>query len=261
MATSPKKMIFAIAALAVMVLPVVVFASTGGAYKTPSLWPTGYWGPLVSCTGNYLASGGTYNSGQGACTSLCDLINTTVNVIYFAMSIAIFIIAPVLFVLGGIMMMLSGANPEMLSKGRKTLTDTAIGLVIVLCSYLIVNTIITALQINGIGGFGASSCAIGTVQTGTGTGTAGSTASGSTSVPVGGACSNSGQCSSGVCDETDGVCLPPPSSSSGLQSPGEGVVGGSLNPGWIPCGNTQCDPNSRFPNCAVNTDGSKYCAP
>jgi len=126
------------------------------AYSTPSIWPTGYWGPLVSCNGNYLANGS-----NGTCQSLCDLINTGINIVYFAMSVAIFIIAPILFIIGGIMIMVSGANPEMLSRGKKTLMDTVIGLVIVLCSYLIVYTIVSTLKITNIGGFGASSCTLG----------------------------------------------------------------------------------------------------
>ncbi len=263
MTMSPRKFALVFAVVSLVALPVIALASTGGTYTTPSLWPTGYWGPLVSCTGNYLASGATYNPGQGACTSLCDLINTGINIVYFAMSVAIFIIAPILFIVGGILMMISGANPEMLSKGRKTLTDTVIGVVIVLCSYLIVNTIITTLQINGIGGFGAGSCALGTVQSGTGS-TGGTGTAGSTNLPEGGSCTTGDQCATGVCviaADGTGSCGPAPSSGSGIQSPGEGVVGGSLNPGWIPCGNTQCDPNSRFPTCAVNKDGSKYCAP
>jgi len=147
----------------VIVLLVLAPTAVAFAYSTPSIWPTGYWGQaqngnppgLVSCNGNYLVNGS-----NGTCQNLCDLINTAINIVYFAMSVAIFIIAPILFIVGGIMMMVSGANPEMLSKGRKTLIDTVIGLVIVLCSYLIVNTVITTLKIGGIGGFNSSVCSV-----------------------------------------------------------------------------------------------------
>jgi hypothetical protein len=137
----------------IIVLLVLAPTATALAYSTPNLWPTGYWGPLLSCNGNYLVNGMA-----GTCRSLCDLINTGINIVYFAMSVAIFILAPILFIVGGIMMMVSGGNPDMLSKGRKALIDTAIGLVIVLCSYLIINTIVTTFQINGIGGFGGATC-------------------------------------------------------------------------------------------------------
>jgi hypothetical protein len=141
-------------------IPAVALAQT---YSTPNIWkvPPGYWGPIVSCSGEYSVTGSSASASSGSlppCKNLCDLINTTINAIYLAMSVALFILAPILFVVGGIMIMISGANPEMLSRGKKTLIDTLIGLIIVLCSYLIVNTVITALKINGIGGFGASSC-------------------------------------------------------------------------------------------------------
>lgn len=138
-----------------LVLPVVASASSSGQYTNPSLWPTGFWAPngLVSCTGNYIPG-----SGANSCTNLCDLIGTIINIIYFAMSIAIFIVAPIMFVVGSIMVMVSGANPEMLGRGKKVLLSTVIGLVIVLCAYLVVATIISVLGINGVGGFGNAIC-------------------------------------------------------------------------------------------------------
>lgn len=137
-------------------LPLAAYADSTG-WTMPSLWPTGFWAPngLVSCTGNYLPS----NTGP-QCTDLCDLIDTVINVLYFGMTIAIFVIAPIMFVVGGIMLLLAGANPEMISAGKKALTATVIGLVIVLCAYLIVNTVITVLNITGIGGFNAASCSV-----------------------------------------------------------------------------------------------------
>jgi hypothetical protein len=145
-------------------LPVVA-----SAYTTPNIWttPPGFWGPLLSCNGNYLGrnsdgTGGTDSANNPntvpACTSLCDLIDTFINVIYFVMSIALFIVAPVACVVGGIMILVAGASPEMLGRGKKVITSSVIGIIIVLCSYLIVNTVIKALNITGIGGFGTSTC-------------------------------------------------------------------------------------------------------
>ena len=74
------------------------------------------------------------------------------------MSIAIFIIAPIMVVVGGVMILMAGANPGMLETGRKAITAAVVGLVIVLCAYLIVNTFITVLSVTGIGGFGNNSC-------------------------------------------------------------------------------------------------------
>lgn len=131
------------------------FAASAATYSPPNIWPTGYWGQggLVSCTGNYLAS----NSGP-KCTSLCDLINTATNIIYFLITIAIFIIAPISVAVGGIMIMLAGANPGMLENGKKILTGAVIGLAIVLCSYLLVATVLKVLSVTTVGGFGGAAC-------------------------------------------------------------------------------------------------------
>ncbi|HUC02197.1 MAG TPA: pilin [Candidatus Paceibacterota bacterium] len=138
-------------------LPLAASAAANGTWTMPSLWPTGYWAPngLISCTGNYLAS----NSGP-QCTDLCDLLETVINVLYFGMTIALFVIAPLMFVVGGIMLLMAGASPEMISAGKKALTATVIGIVIVLCAYLIVNTVVTILNISGVGGFNAASCSV-----------------------------------------------------------------------------------------------------
>ena len=146
------------------VLPAISFASSGGtSYSTPSLWPTGFWGPIVWCTGNYLPNPQyVANTHPASCTNLCDLIGTVLNVVYLAMSIAIFIIAPITLVAGGVMIMLAGANPGMLENGKKMLTGAVIGLIIVLCSYLIVNTVLSVLNVTAVGGFNGnpSTCQI-----------------------------------------------------------------------------------------------------
>jgi hypothetical protein len=148
------KILFVLIVGSSVALPLVA-----SAYTTPSLWPTGYWGAggLVSCTGNYLTGAGA-TAGTTPCTSLCDLINTFINIVYFLMSIAIFIITPIMFIWGGIMIMLAGANPGMLETGKKIFTGTVIGLAIVLCSYLLVSTVIKVLGVTTIGGFGGAAC-------------------------------------------------------------------------------------------------------
>jgi hypothetical protein len=143
-----------------LIMPMVASASSNGTYTNPSLWPTGYWGPLVSCTGNYISTTNSDGTPVNACTNLCDLIGTFINIIYFAMSIGIFIITPLAFLVGAIMVMVSGANPEMLSTGKNVLKTTAIGLAIILCSYLLVATVVSVLGISGVGGFGAAICSV-----------------------------------------------------------------------------------------------------
>ena len=138
-------------------MPIAAFAaqSTNGGnatFSAPSLWPTGFWGPIVWCSGSFNPSP-VNGKTPPTCTNLCDLVETIINVIYLALSIAIFIIAPISFVVGGIMIMIAGANPEMLGSGKRVLQGAVIGLVIVLCSYLIVNTVLWALNVTAIGGF------------------------------------------------------------------------------------------------------------
>lgn len=135
------------------------FAALANTWTTPNLWgtPPGFWGPLVSCTGNYLTQNSD-GSTPNPCTSLCDLIDTAINIIYFGMSIALFIIGPVVVAAGAIMIMLSGSSPEMLTKGKKAIVGTVVGILLVLCAYLLVNTVLTVLNISGVGGFGNNSC-------------------------------------------------------------------------------------------------------
>jgi hypothetical protein len=107
-----------------------------------------YWGTggLISCVGSYnvnLSNGSTFNgnsSEKPSCSSVCDLIQTFANIIYFLITICLFVLAPIFFGIGGIMLMVSGANPEMRSRGRSVLTGTVIGVGIILCAYLIVFT-------------------------------------------------------------------------------------------------------------------------
>lgn len=116
-----------------------------------SLFPSGYWGPLVSCTGNY-------SSGSNPCVSLCDLIQTFLNVIYFGMTLVVFVLTPVLFAWGGITILLAAGDPGKLQSGKKILTGTLIGLGIVLFAFLIVSTFIKFLGVQGyVQGFDSNS--------------------------------------------------------------------------------------------------------
>jgi len=138
--------------------------AASAAVTAPQIWPTGYWGTnpyLLSCSGNYPIGGANQGSTQDSygrpyCSSLTDLLQTAVNIVYFIMTIALFVLAPILFVIGGIMMMLAAGSPEKISKANKTMIAAVVGVVIVLCAYLIVNTIVTTLNITGVAGFGGS---------------------------------------------------------------------------------------------------------
>lgn len=108
-------------------------------------------GPLVVCTG-------TGGGGFKACSNLCDLIAQIANVIYFMIAVVLWIIAPILLAVGGIMIMLAGTSPEMISRGKKTITGAIWGIVIVLCAWLLVFSVVHAFGNLGkyIGGFTGS---------------------------------------------------------------------------------------------------------
>jgi hypothetical protein len=158
------------AALPLVSLAAETQSGSNVSYTAPSLWPTGFWGPITWCTGSSIATAnptpsptpGTAGQTPPTCNNLCDLIGTFINVIYLLFSIAIFILTPILLVWGGVMIMLAGANPGMLETGKKILTGTVIGLVIVLCAYLLVNTVLSVLSVTSIGGFNgnSASCSI-----------------------------------------------------------------------------------------------------
>ncbi len=147
------QLILLLSLIAILSLPHIV-----AAYTAPNIWPTGFWGPLVSCSGNYIQGSTNYlpNDAQhtGACQSVCDLIGTILNIIYFAITLCLFVLAPIMFAIGGVMLMVSGANPEMLSQGKRVLLGAVIGVVIVLVAYTFVVAFITFMGITGIGGFG-----------------------------------------------------------------------------------------------------------
>ena len=149
-------------AVAFLVAAVPVVASAATAVSAPNIWgiPPGYWAPggIISCTGNYPIGSMTVNntSGKPNCQDLNDLLQTFVNVIYFIMSAALFIIAPIIFVAGGLMMIMSAGNPEKIGHANKMMIGAVVGVVIVLSSYLIVNTVISVFNITGISGFSAS---------------------------------------------------------------------------------------------------------
>ncbi len=147
------------------IVPLAASAAVTAPVTAPDIWglPPGYWGTspaLISCTGQYPLTGAasqtTDASGNPYCTSLDQLVQTFVNVIYLVMSLALFIIAPILFLVGAIMIMMAGANPDMLTKGKQMLVSVAVGILIVLCSYLIVSVLISIFHITGINGFPTS---------------------------------------------------------------------------------------------------------
>jgi hypothetical protein len=131
------------------IIACAVFAVTGSIVHAASptagtLWSGGYWGPLISCTGDY--AGLVKNSSITAkCTSFCDLLVTGQNILYFGMTLAIYILVPVFFIWGGFLILISRGSTNLLGKGKQVLTGTVVGLLIILGAFVIINTFLWLL--------------------------------------------------------------------------------------------------------------------
>lgn len=133
----------------------VMLPSLSFAHPT-SIWPGGYWGPLVSCTGSLKtiipgctpsATNTCLRDNPNPCTSLCDLIDTFLHVVYFGITLVVFVFTPIFFAWGGIMILISSGDPGKLQKGKQILTGTLIGVGITLGAFLIVSTFVKFLGV------------------------------------------------------------------------------------------------------------------
>ncbi|KKS26541.1 MAG: hypothetical protein UU87_C0001G0056 [Parcubacteria group bacterium GW2011_GWA2_42_11] len=86
---------------------------------------------FVPCTG----------TGANAC-DVCDIFEMITNIYNFIVFRLMPVLAGLLFLWGGVMMVLAGASEESYKKGRAIFINTAIGVVIVLVSWLAVNTVL-----------------------------------------------------------------------------------------------------------------------
>ena len=183
----------AVVALLPLLAPTAAFAAAN-AVKSNVFNPTILAGPLTVCVG--APSANTGNATFPICNNLCDLIAQVANIIYYAIAVVIWIITPILVAVGGIMIMLSGANPGMIETGKKTITGTVWGVVIVLCAWLIVFTFVSAFgglskYVGGFGGNGGqAACSVPGSTNSTGPLTAPNTCGGSNpgSCPTGQTC-------------------------------------------------------------------------
>jgi hypothetical protein len=103
--------------------------------------------PILSCSGNY--QGESIIKGSDGkvkyCTSICDLMATLENVIKFATSLAIYIVAPIMIMYGGVLLLFSGGSSGQLKEGKKVMTGTVIAIILVICSNLLISTILWLL--------------------------------------------------------------------------------------------------------------------
>jgi len=103
------------------------------------LVPCGLKAQPVDSSGNRIGDPGIDYT--RSCTR-CDAFKLAENVIDFGLKGIVPPVAAVLFVTGGLVILLSGAKPEWITFGKKIFWNTFIGLLIILASWLIVNTFI-----------------------------------------------------------------------------------------------------------------------
>lgn len=144
-------MFAAVAVIALVAMPAISWAASNAINS--NVWNLSILkGPLVTCTGD--GSGGF-----PPCENLCDLVSTVANVAYFFIAVVIWIFMPIMFAWSGLSLMLSQGNSEGMSKAKKRLTGSAIGLLVALGAYLIVFIFVHVLGFaTFIGGFGAATC-------------------------------------------------------------------------------------------------------
>ena len=141
--------------ISIIALPYVASADHN-AINAKVFEPTILQGPILLCVG--AQSGNTGKANFPVCSNLCDLVAQIANVIYFTIGVVIWIVTPILIMVGGMMIMVGRGNPESVGRGRKTITGAIIGVLIMLCAWLIVFTFVSAFGQLGkyVGGFGGN---------------------------------------------------------------------------------------------------------
>lgn len=86
--------------------------------------------------------GNSSDSGYVPC-GLCHLFQLITNIINRILFVFVPIIAPIFVVLGGLYLLLGRGNPETYDNGKKVLTATVVGLIIVYTAYILISTVLT----------------------------------------------------------------------------------------------------------------------
>ena len=81
-------------------------------------------------------------AGESPCT-LCHLFVMLNNIFKFVMFTLVPVVAVLMLVIGGVMFFFGGANPGMLTKAKGIITSVVIGILIIFCAWVIVNTVLT----------------------------------------------------------------------------------------------------------------------
>ena len=102
-----------------------------------------YFGPIIPDIASQYGDMQTCPLGWGA---LIDVIN---NLISFGITLAIVGVAPLMIAYSGFLMVIEPASPGGRNKAKTILTNTIVGIVIALASWLIVDAVMAALTQNG----------------------------------------------------------------------------------------------------------------
>lgn len=111
------------------------------------------WGsPLVTCTAGDPSSG-IEGAPTKKCESLCDLALTSKKIIEVAITFAVFAIAPLFLLVGGIMLIAAGGSDKMVTTAKSMMKGAVIGAALAMVAFIMVNTVVLAFSLKGIGGF------------------------------------------------------------------------------------------------------------
>ncbi|MCX6718268.1 MAG: hypothetical protein NTY81_01540 [Candidatus Staskawiczbacteria bacterium] len=95
-------------------------------------------GPIVQCG----------NEGQNAC-GILDFFAMLARIYNFIVLYIATPLAVIALVVGGILLLISAGNPNLAGMGKKIIYAAIIGLVLVFCSYLIINFVLSAIGYTG----------------------------------------------------------------------------------------------------------------
>lgn len=86
---------------------------------------------------------------KGTACTLCDLWQLGSNIVNFIVWVIAVPVASILFVVAGVIFITSGGREAQVTKARTIFTNVLVGLLLVFCSWLIVDTIFKTLAGDG----------------------------------------------------------------------------------------------------------------
>jgi hypothetical protein len=132
-----RRIFFSLVLVSLMLIPSVSFAYDSGICKGTSLCTQTEVGPLMQNI--------TKECGNSGTCSLADIMTVFVNVANYILGI-IAVVVLLMYVIGGMYMIASGGVQERVTKGKKYLTVSTMGLLIVMFAFLGIHSLEGALR-------------------------------------------------------------------------------------------------------------------